>query len=114
MPPYFELKLELYSYLLTEPSTSAHAKLVKSISKAVGKTFSKPLRDQEIQVRLIFFYNQTGNQLEYSKLILSMKDATEIKRNKTKSGPQFDLLATATLRLNIEGNVIDPYWIYSC
>lgn len=50
MPPYFELKLELYSYLLTEPSTSAHAKLVKSISKAVGKTFSKPLRDQENQV----------------------------------------------------------------
>ncbi len=50
MPPYFELKLELYSYLLTEPSTSAHAKLVKSISKAVGKTFNKPLRDQENQV----------------------------------------------------------------
>ncbi|XP_023347091.1 rhotekin-2 [Eurytemora carolleeae] len=88
MPPYFELKLELYSYLLTEPSTSAHAKLVKSISKAVGKTFSKPLRDQENQ------------------------DEIEIKKSKSKPGPQFDLLATATLRLEDAGEEVKPHELF--
>ena len=50
MPPYFELKLEIYSFMLNDTHTSAHAKLVKSISRAVGKTFVKNLRDQENQV----------------------------------------------------------------
>ena len=50
MPPYFELKLEIYSFLLNDTHTSTHAKLVKSISKAMGKTFVKTLREQENQV----------------------------------------------------------------
>jgi hypothetical protein len=33
MPPYFELKLELYSFLMSDPNTSTHSKLVKSISR---------------------------------------------------------------------------------
>ena len=44
MPPYFELKLEVYSYLMTETTSSAHAKLVKTFNKAVG-TLQKALKE---------------------------------------------------------------------
>jgi len=86
MPPYFELKLEIYSFMLNDTHTSAHAKLVKSISRAVGKTFVKNLRDQE---------NQNEN---------------ESKRK--KPGPQFDLLATATLRLEDAGEDVRPHELF--
>ena len=56
MPPYFELKLEVYSFLMTEPSVPTHAKLVKSISKAVGKTWARALKDNENVVRLASNY----------------------------------------------------------
>ena len=60
MPPYFELKLELYSFLMTESNISTHAKLAKSISKAVGKTWSRALRDQDNQVGDSFFKTGWG------------------------------------------------------
>ena len=57
MPPYFELKLEVYSYLLTEPVTSAHAKLVKTFNKAVG-TIQKVLKENNEQVVSKPIYNK--------------------------------------------------------
>ena len=70
MPPYFELKLELYSFLLSDQSMVRHldyklsketfafkvggtARFVqgaKSLSKAVGKKIVKTLRDHTNQV----------------------------------------------------------------
>ena len=56
MPPYFELKLEVYSYLMTETTSSAHAKLVKTFNKAVG-TLQKALKEHNNEeVKLIFLY----------------------------------------------------------
>ena len=54
MPPYFELKLEVYSYLLTEPVTSAHAKLVRTINKAVG-SIQKVLKEHNEEVDNLSF-----------------------------------------------------------
>ena len=55
LPPYFELKLEVYSYLLTEPVTSAHAKLVRTINKAVG-SIQKVLKEHNEEVGLSFIH----------------------------------------------------------
>jgi len=90
MPPYFELKLELYSFLMTESNISTHAKLAKSISKAVGKTWSRALRDQDNQ-----------NETELPK-----------KMKPSKPGPQFDLLATTTLRLEDAGEDVKPHELF--
>ena len=40
----------MYKKKFNDTHTSTHAKLVKSISKAMGKTFVKTLREQENQV----------------------------------------------------------------
>ena len=50
MPPYFELKVEMYSYLMTDSTSSTHAKLVKTFSKAVGKAVAKTLKETDNQV----------------------------------------------------------------
>ncbi len=63
MPPYFELKLEVYSYLLTEPVTSAHAKLVKTFNKAVG-TIQKVLKENNEQVVSKPIYNKKNNVIK--------------------------------------------------
>lgn len=84
MPPYFELKLELYSYLLSDTTSSTHAKLVKSFKDVVGKTWSKAAKESDSQ------------------------EAVEPKKSK-KPGPQFDLLATSTLRLEDAGPDVRPH-----
>jgi len=88
MPPYFELKVEMYSYLMTDNTSSTHAKLVKTFSKAVGKAVAKTLKETD---------NQNDN---------------EPKRAKSKPGPQFDLLATATLRLEDAGEDVKPHELF--
>ena len=54
MPPYFELKVEMYSYLMTDNTSSTHAKLVKTFSKAVGKAVAKTLKETDNQVGELF------------------------------------------------------------
>jgi len=89
MPPYFELKLEVYSYLLTEPVTSAHAKLVKTFNKAVG-TIQKVLKENNEQVQ----------------------DDRIPKKKSSRPGPQFDLLGTASLRLEHAGEDVRPHELF--
>jgi len=96
MPPYFELKLEVYSYLLSDNSKeSAQTKIVQSISKAnktisksVGKIIAKTLKEVN------------GEQ-----------DRDEVKISQLK-GPKFDLLGTATLRLEDSGEFVKSHELY--
>jgi len=87
MPPYFELKLELYSFLLSDQSMEAGtAKLVrqaKSLSRAVGKRIARTLK------------NSSGTDNE-----------DNLARERRVAGPKFDLLATATLRLEEAGEEV--------
>lgn len=93
MPPYFELKLELYSFLLSDQSMiSNHAKFVqtaKSISKAVGKKISRTLKDN----------GGTDND-------------DNAARERKFLGPKFDLLATSTLRLEEAGEEVRSHEFY--
>lgn len=93
MPPYFELKLELYSFLLSDQSMQAnHTKIVqtaKSISKAVGKRIARTLGDH------------AGAENQFNS-----------DREKKVAGPKFDLLATATLRLEEAGEEVRSHELY--
>ena len=92
MPPYFELKPEMYSFLLSDNSmVSTQAKIVnkiskanKSISKAVGKRIARTLREAN------------GEKEDVDKPI-------------KHKGPKFDLLATATLRLEDSGEEVGSH-----
>ena len=96
MPPYFELKLEVYSFLLTDHSKeSAQTKLANSISKAnktisksVGKIIAKTLKEVN------------GDHGRDENKIHSYK------------GPKFDLLGTATLRLEDSGECVKSHELY--
>eukprot|EP00092_Neocalanus_flemingeri_P084481 GFUD01106138.1.p1 GENE.GFUD01106138.1~~GFUD01106138.1.p1 ORF type:complete len:462 (+),score=154.09 GFUD01106138.1:110-1495(+) len=96
MPPYFELKLELYSYLLSDNSmVTTQAKIAnsfsranKSISKAVGKRLARTMRE-----------------------VNGVKEEEEDKSIKHK-GPKFDLLGTATLRLDDAGEDVRSHELY--
>ena len=93
MPPYFELKLEMYSFLLSDNSmVSTQAKIAnkfskanKSISKAVGKRIARTLRDT---------------------------NTDEVDKATKHKGPKFDLLATATLRLEDAGEDVGSHELY--
>jgi len=95
MPPYFELKLEMYSFLLSDNSmVSTQAKIAnkfskanKSISKAVGKRIARSLRDAN-------------------------GDTVETDRSAKHKGPKFDLLATAILRLEDSGEEVKSHELY--
>jgi len=93
MPPYFELKLELYSFLLSDQSmVSNHTKLVqtaKSFSKAVGKKIARTLKDN----------GETDND-------------NNTEKERKFAGPKFDLLATATLRLEEAGEEVKSHELY--
>jgi len=93
MPPYFELKLELYSFLLSDQSmvggTARFVQGAKSLSKAVGKRIAKTLRDHT---------NQENDE--------------NLEREQQIAGPKFDLLATATLRLEEAGEEVRSHEFY--
>merc|ERR1719205_442194 len=93
MPPYFELKLELYSFLLSDQSmvggTARFVQGAKSLSKAVGKRIAKTLRDHT---------NQENDD--------------NVAREQRLAGPKFDLLATATLRLEEAGEQVRSHEFY--
>ena len=96
MPPYFELKLEVYSYLLSDNSKeSAQTKIVQSISKA-NKTISKSVG--KIVAKAL-------------KEVNGEQDRDEVKISQLK-GPKFDLLGTATLRLEDSGEFVKSHELY--
>jgi len=94
MPPYFELKIELYSFLLSDNSmVSTQAKIAntfskanKSISKAVGKRLARTMRE--------------------------VNGSKEEEKTNNHKGPKFDLLATATLRLDDAGEEVRSHELY--
>jgi hypothetical protein len=93
MPPYFELKLELYSFLLNDQQLVAgHTRLVqsaKSLSKAVGKRIARTLKDNA-----------------------GVDNEDNLARERREAGPKFDLLATATLRLEEASEEVQSHEFY--
>ena len=95
MPPYFELKLEVYSFLLSDNSKeSAQTKIAnsiskanKSISKSVGKIIARTLKESN------------GEERGEGKMV-------------QHKGPKFDLLGTATLRLEDSGECVKSHELY--
>ena len=71
----------------------------KSLSKAVGKRIAKTLRDHTNQVLvaklLVVFY------------LRPQENDENLEREQRIAGPKFDLLATATLRLEEAGEEVD-------
>ena len=95
MPPYFELKLEVYSYLLSDNSKeSAQTKIAHSISKA-NKTISKSVG--KIVARAL---KEVNGERDENEKIMNHK------------GPKFDLLGTATLRLEDSGEEVKSHELY--
>jgi len=97
MPHYFEVKLEFYSFLLSDNSNvSTQAKIAqsvrranRSISKAVGKRLARALRD-----------------------VNSGEEDGAGRGAGQRPGPQFDLLATAILRLEDAGEDVGSHELY--
>lgn len=95
MPPYFELKLEMYSFLLSDNSmVSTQAKIAsrfskanKSISKAVGKRIAMAMREAN-------------------------SEKEDVEKASKHKGPKFDLLGTATLRLDDSGEDVRSHELY--
>lgn len=88
MPPYFELKLEVYSHMLEDHHKYNNPrKIAKSIGRAVGRTLAKSLKDSKD--------NQSDPPPE-----------REVK------GPKFSLIATATLRLEDAGDEVNSHELY--
>jgi len=95
MPPYFELKLEVYSFLLSDNSKeSAQTKIANSIQKA-NKTISKSVG--KITARIL---KETNGENREDEKAASHK------------GPKFDLLGTATLRLEDSGESVQSHELY--
>ena len=96
MPPYFEMKLEIYSYLLSDHSkestqtkiANSLSKANKSISKSVGKIIARTLKEVN------------GDDWKEKEKIVSHK------------GPKFDLLGTAILRLEDAGEAVQSHELY--
>jgi len=96
MPPYFELKLEVYSYLLSDDSkVSAQTKLANSISKA-NKTISKSV----------------GKIISRTLKEVNGENGKEDVKMGSYKGPKFDLLGTATLRLEDSGEFVKSHELY--
>ena len=126
MPPYFELKLELYSFLLSDQSMVRHldyklsketfdfkvggtARFVqgaKSLSKAVGKKIVKTLRDHTNQVPSLTLYLSFHPILLAKSGFYPQENDDNVAREQRLAGPKFDLLATATLRLEEAGEQV--------
>ena len=93
MPPYFELKLELYSFLLSDQSMVAgHTRVLqraKSMSRAVGRKIQRTLKDQG-----------------------GAENEENAAKERAAAGPKFDLLATGTLRLEQAGGEVMSHELY--
>ena len=97
MPPYFEMKLEIYSFLLTDHSkestqtkiANTFSKANKSISKSVGKMIARTLKEVN------------GEEWKEKEKVLSQH-----------KGPKFDLLGTAILRLEDAGEDVQSHELY--
>jgi len=94
MPHYFELKIEIYSFLLNDNSivstqtkiANKFSKANKSISKAIGKRIALATGDNSGKF-----------------------DSDNLTKHK---GPNFDLLATALLRLEDAGEDVQSHELY--
>lgn len=93
MPPYFELKLEVYSHMLEDNHKYNNPrKIAKSIGRAVGRTLAKSLKD-------------TNHSKDSS-------DGGTAPPEREVKGPKFSLIATATLRLEDAGDEVTSHELY--